>query len=163
MKKLISSILFCSLLFATGCASKAVNGAGIGALGGAAAGAMLTKNKLLGAGIGAGAGATLGYIIGNTMDTYDAKNAIAALETKPTGSVTQWNNPNTGVSYQAVPQQPYQNPQNGYVYRDMVITSSTGEQILVKAVRNPDGTWSLANQGQQSLIRSPGMEMAYFN
>ena len=149
MKKLISSILLCSLLFATGCASKAVNGAGIGALGGAAAGAMLTKNKLLGAGIGAGAGAILGYIIGNTMDTYDAKNAIAALETKPTGSVTQWNNPNTGVSYQAVPQQPYQNPQNGYVYRDMVITSSTGEQILVKAVRNPDGTWSLANQGSR--------------
>lgn len=161
MKKIISLCLICSLMFAYGCASKAANGAGIGAIGGAAVGAMVTKNKLLGAAIGAGGGALLGWMVGATMDIYDLK-AAATLESKPTGSITQWTNPNTGNSYQAVPQQPYQNPQNGYVYRDMIITSSTGEQIIVKGVRNPDGTWSLANN-QQSLLRTPGMAMAYLD
>ena len=164
MKKIISLCLICSLMFAYGCASKAANGAGIGALAGGAAGALLTKNKLLGAAIGAGGGALLGWMVGATMDIYDLKAAQATLESKPTGSVTQWTNPNTGNSYQAIPQQPRQDMQNGYVYRDMVITSNTGEQIIVKGVRNPDGTWSLANNQQNStLYRTPGMAMAYLN
>ena len=39
MKKIISLCLICSLMFAYGCASKAANGAGIGAIAGGAAGA----------------------------------------------------------------------------------------------------------------------------
>ena len=160
MKKLIISSMLIVSLMVSGCASQGMNGAGIGALGGAAAGALLTNNKLLGGAIGGGGGALLGLIIGNEIDKHNMRKAMEALESRPTGSVTQWSDPNSGKSFQAVPQQPRYDA-SGTVYRDMIITSSAGEQILVHCRRNPDGTWSIVNNEHSALSRNPGLPLLF--
>lgn len=156
MRKLIISGMFIISLISSGCASQGMNGAGIGALGGAAAGALLTKNKILGGAIGAGGVALLGLIVGNEIDKHNMRKAMETLETKPTGSVTQWSDPNSGRVFQAVPQQPRYDA-GGYVYRDMIITSNTGEHIVVRCRRNPDGSWTVVHNEHSALARNHGI------
>jgi len=75
------AVLVCvGLVAAMGCTS-AQKGAGIGTLGGAAAGAIIghqSGNAGAGAAIGAGAGLLGGYIVGNEMDKNKTQSEIDA-------------------------------------------------------------------------------------
>lgn len=143
MKKILFALLIVSLL-SVGCANKAQQGAGTGALGGAAIGALVAGNKVQGALIGAAIGAGLGYIIGNEWDKYDQKQVSQTLESAPSGKTVQWTNPDTGNYYEATPHAAYQ--QDDKLYRDVTIHGEVDgkeETIHAKAYRNPDGTWTM--------------------
>ena len=144
MKKQVIALGLISTMFLGGCASQGMTGGMMGGSTGAAIGAMTSKNKLLGGAIGLGAGALLGYIIGNELDKNDLRKASKALETQPSGTSTTWHNADSGKSFVATPMPAYTGS-NGSIYRDLIITTNTGEQIRVKAMRNYDGTWSIVN------------------
>jgi len=145
MKRIIASaVLFAFLLGSVGCANKAQSGAGLGAISGAAIGALTSKNKVSGAAIGAGIGALLGYAIGNEMDKYDKDQIGKALETQPSGKPMAWKNPDNGAQYEATPTPAY--IQNDKVYRDIYIKSNIDGQekdVKAKAYRGEDGQWTL--------------------
>ncbi len=78
------AILVCVGLMATMGCTGAQKGAGIGTLGGAAAGALIghqSGNTGAGAAIGAGAGLLGGYIVGNEMDKNKTQGEIDAART----------------------------------------------------------------------------------
>ncbi len=146
MKRIIASLALATFLFSGvyGCADKAQSGAGVGALAGAAVGALTAKNKLTGAAIGAGVGALFGYVIGNEMDKHDKAQIGKVLEDQPSGKPMAWKNPDTGVQYEATPSTPYS--QDHKIYRDVYIKANVDGQekdLKAKAYRNPDGTWVL--------------------
>lgn len=80
MQRIIPLILICFLAAGYGCANKAQQGAGVGALAGATIGALTFKDKMLGAAVGAGVGTLMGYIVGNEWDKADEAKVQAALE-----------------------------------------------------------------------------------
>ena len=139
MKKLIVISLLIMALGAGGCASQGVNGAGVGALGGGAIGALVSKNKLLGAAIGAGGGALLGYIVGNEVDKSHLR---AALEKGQSGVPMSWQSPD-GKQVTATPQRPIQDYNTGLIYRDIIIQTQGGETVRAKAYRDTNGEWVL--------------------
>lgn len=146
MKRFIASAVLATFLLGSlgACANKAQSGAGVGALSGAAIGALTSKNKISGAAIGAGIGALLGYAIGNEMDKHDKEQIGKALETQPSGKPMAWKNPDTGVNYEATPTPAY--IQNDKVYRDVYIKANVDGQekdVRAKAYRSADGTWVL--------------------
>ena len=127
-----------------GCADKAQNGAGLGAITGAAVGALTAKNKIAGAAIGAGLGGLLGYAIGNELDKNDHAHISKALEEQPSGKPMAWQNPDNGAKYEATPGTPYM--ADNKVYRDVAIRANVDgkeSDLKAKAYRNPDGTWVL--------------------
>ncbi|WP_147819866.1 glycine zipper domain-containing protein [Salidesulfovibrio onnuriiensis] len=132
-------------LLATGCANKAQSGAGLGALTGATIGALASKNKISGAAIGAGIGMAAGYIVGNEMDKTDRQQVSNTLENTPSGQVTQWRNPDTGVNYQARPRPAREH--DGRVYREVELLAEMPngkkETVYADAYRGPDGRWHL--------------------
>ncbi len=145
MKRIIASlVLGAFLLSAVGCADKAQSGAGLGALTGAAVGALTSKNKVSGAAIGAGLGALLGYAIGNEMDKYDREQISNTLEHQPSGKPMSWQNPDNGTKYEATPSPAY--VQNDKIYRDIYIKANVDGQekdVKAKAYRGADGQWVL--------------------
>ncbi|GAB7022199.1 glycine zipper domain-containing protein [Salidesulfovibrio brasiliensis] len=144
MTRFITLILLATLLL-PGCANKAQNAAGIGALVGSTIGALTFKNKVSGAAIGAGAGLLVGYIVGNEMDKYDRNQVSHALETTPSGRTHEWRNPDTGVHYRAEPRPAYSNHQR--IERDVELTArfpdGRHETVHATAYRAEDGTWRL--------------------
>lgn len=146
MKRFIASAAMIALLSGglAGCADKAQSGAGVGAISGAAIGALTSKNKISGAAIGAGIGALLGYAIGNEMDKNDRAHIGRALEENPSGKPLAWKNPDNGAQYEATPGTPYS--QDNKIYRDVYIKANidgSERDVKAKAYRNPDGTWTL--------------------
>ncbi|WP_147820937.1 glycine zipper domain-containing protein [Salidesulfovibrio onnuriiensis] len=144
MKKTIVALMLVSFLAAGyGCANKAQQGAGIGALAGATIGALTFNNKVSGAAIGAGVGLLMGYIIGNEWDKHDEKQVQNALETGKSDVAHSWTNPDTGRSYSATPSAPY--VQEDRVYRDVVISENgpDGDKIMAKAYRDSNGEWRI--------------------
>jgi surface antigen len=145
MKRIIASAVLATFLMGSvGCADKAQSGAGLGAISGAAIGALTSKNKISGAAIGAGIGALLGYAIGNEMDKYDKEQINKTLETQPSGKPMSWKNPDNGTQYEATPGTPYSS--NDKIYRDITIKANVDgseKDVKAKAYRNPDGTWVL--------------------
>lgn len=143
MKRFISLTLITLMLVTSfGCAAQSGNGAAVGAAVGGAAGALAFKNKMLGAAIGAGAGAFLGWIVGIEMTNADQRKINKALENQQSGVAMQWQNQDTGKSFQVIPQNTYQT-NNGVLTRDILINTSDGEKMYVKAVRGQDGVWQL--------------------
>lgn len=143
MKKILTiTILICFLVAGFGCANKAQQGATVGGLAGATIGALVFKDKLLGAAIGAGVGIMMGYIVGNEWDKSDEKKIQHTLENGKSGEATKWTNPDTGDHYSATPDHPYM--AENKVYRDVVIKDEKdGQTVKAKAWRDDQGTWHL--------------------
>lgn len=143
MKKNI--LLLLMIVFVSGCATKAQQGSGIGALTGALAGSHIgpdddhIQNSLIGAGVGA----AVGYFVGNEMDKKDIKQLSKTAEYNKTNSSTTWVNPNTNKKYQATPKQTYQ--QNNKICRNVKVLIEDKDGSVrkerVKMCRQPNGSW----------------------
>lgn len=124
---------------------------GKGAIGGAAGGALIgqaigrnTEATLIGAAVGT----MLGYIVGNEMDKFDKQQLNNAYERGPSGQPVTWVNPDSGNSYQVVPQQATTNPSTNQVCRDAEIVATIDGQeqkTISTACRNAQGQWVLSN------------------
>lgn len=146
MIKNIALLLVVAILF-TSCATTETSKGQTGAVGGAAAGALLgqiigrdTEATLLGAAIGG----VLGYIVGNEMDKYDRRQLNAAYENTPSNQTTTWVNPDSGKRYSVTPQPAYH--EHNRVCRkaeiDAVIDGKK-QKTLATACRNEQGQWVL--------------------
>jgi surface antigen len=131
----------------------------VGAVAGAGAGGLLGAQfghgpgQLAATAAGTLLGALLGGTIGKSLDQTDklyASNAeYHALEYAPSGSVTSWNNPDSGHSGSITPTQTYEAP-NGQYCREFQQQASIGgqvQQVYGTACRQPDGQWKLVSGG----------------
>lgn len=125
--------------------TKGQQGAVGGAAGGAAIGQAIGRNTEATL-IGAAVGTMLGYIVGNEMDKYDRMQLNYAYESGPSGQPVAWVNPDTGSSYQVVPQPAYQNSRTNQVCRQAEIMATIDgqpEKTMTTACRNQQGQWVL--------------------
>ncbi len=105
----------------------------------------LTKGQQ-GAVGGAAAGAVIGQAIGNEMDKYDRMQLNNAYESGPSGQPVSWVNPDSGTNYQVVPQPAYQNSKTNQVCRQadvMVTIDGQPQNTKTTACRNDQGQWQL--------------------
>ncbi len=128
--------------------TKGVQGAGIGAAGGAILGQAIGRNTG-GTLIGATLGGLIGYIVGNEMDGYDRQKLNNAYEYGQSGKASAWHNPDTGNSYKVIPQHSYTSPGHSHriCRRAKIITTIDGkrERTYTTACRNSNGEWILHN------------------
>ena len=109
---------------------------------------------LLGAQVGGGAGqlaatatgallgAYLGGNVGRTMDETDRAKTYQTLEGSPTGSPSNWQNPNTGNRYEVTPTRTYEDagrPCREYTTEAWI--DGKRESLRGTACREPDGSW----------------------
>jgi surface antigen len=124
----------------------------VGGLGGAAAGGLLAFG--LGGNTATVIGSTLlggliGGAIGDRMDAADKRQAQAAtskaLETAPSGTSTQWKNPDSGHDGSVTPVRTYQTSSGEYCreYRQTVMIGGEQNEAYGKACRQPDGSWKI--------------------
>lgn len=124
----------------------------IGGVGGAAAGGLIASAfNANTAGVLGGmiAGGLIGGAIGNRMDVGDQREANratqSALESAPSGTTTNWRNPDSGNSGTTTPTRTYQ-AQNGQYCREYEQTVTIGDETQAAygtACRQPDGKWQV--------------------
>lgn len=151
MKKLTLLLLPIFLFGLTSCAneySKGQQGAVIGAGSGAIIGQAIGRSAEATL-IGVAVGGLLGYIVGNEMDKYDRQELNHAYEFGPSGQKTAWRNPDTGRSYQVIPQPVYAQPSQPErpCRRAEILATIDGrtEKTYTTACRNSAGQWELQN------------------
>jgi len=147
MKFKVLLIMSALILSTAACTNTSMNKGQQGAIGGAAGGALIgqaigndTESTLIGAAVGT----MVGYIVGNEMDKYDRKQLSNAYESGPSGQPVAWVNPDTGSSYQVVPQPAYQNSSNNQVCRQaevMATIDGQPQKTTTTACRNNQGQW----------------------
>jgi surface antigen len=147
MKKLGILSLVCAFLLS--CANTGLNKGQTGAIGGAAAGALLgqaigrnTEATI----IGAAAGTLLGYIVGNEMDKNDRQQLTYAYEQGVSGQPTSWVNPDTGNRYSVTPQPAYTPEGSQRVCREaevVAVIDGRQETTHTTACRDDYGRWEL--------------------
>jgi surface antigen len=127
---------------------------GIGAALGAAGGGLLGAAAGGGAtGIAAGVllGGLLGGATGSYLDDQDKRTAAAAtqraLETKPSGTTTTWQNPDSGHSGSVTPVRTYQASNGQYCreYEQSVTIGGKPQKSYGTACRQPDGSWQIVS------------------
>ena len=124
-------------------------GAGLGALAGSAIGKG--RGKLVAVAIGGIAGALIGKDIGKTLDRADRNNmqrtSQQALEKTRTGSVSKWQNPDSGNSGTVRPTKTFQTASGKYCreYQQTVTVGGKTETAYGTACRQPDGSWKIIN------------------
>jgi surface antigen len=124
----------------------------IGTVAGAAAGAYAGSaiggggGQMAAIAIGALLGSYLGGAIGQYMNGLDHHKIQEALESSPTGSTTNWTNPETGMSFNVTPTHTY-NSDKGLCrkYTTEAVSSGQTEVIHDTACRQADGTWQTIN------------------
>ena len=151
MRSIIILVCGALLLSMASCSNtnltKGQQGAVFGAAGGAAAGQAIGRNTEATL-IGTAVGTMLGYIVGNEMDKYDRTQLNQAYETGPSGQPVAWVNPDSGSSYQVVPQPAYQNSRTNQVCRQAEVTATIDGQpqkTVTTACRNDQGQWVIQN------------------
>lgn len=154
IKKISILIVLISFVFSA-CASnnweenqKAI----IGGAGGAAAGGLIASAfnaNTVGVLGGMIAGGLIGGAIGNRMDAADSREAnratYGALESAPSGTTTNWRNPDSGNSGTTTPTRTYQ-AQSGEYCREYEQTVTIGDKTQAAygtACRQPDGKWKV--------------------
>ena len=159
MKKLIVFGLTVTLAgsLLAGCTSqegglnKQTGGAVLGGIGGGLIGSRIGSGRGTTVAIIAGTvlGALLGGEVGRQLDERDrlmmARTTQTSLEGARSGQVTQWRNPDTGVSGTIVPKPAY-TVSSGQVCREFQQTVTIGgktEQAFGTACRQPDGSWKI--------------------
>ena len=124
----------------------------IGGVGGATAGALIASAfDANTAGVLGGMilGGLIGGAIGDRMDAADRREAHqathAALETKPSGTTTRWQNPDSGNSGAVTPTRTYQAQSGEYCreYEQEVTINGETQTAYGKACRQPDGNWQV--------------------
>jgi surface antigen len=146
----IVCILALSIASLAGCQSKRETGAAVGAGAGAVIGANVGEGGWTGAAIGAVIGGLAGYVVGDYMERRDRQQVAQTLEHQPSGTTTQWKNPDTGVKWQATPDQAYK--QQGEIYRDVDLKADVDgdgayeKQSEVTAYRRSDGKWEFVEK-----------------
>lgn len=155
-KRIIASAMTLTLLSAslTGCAEGSMSKQGAGVVVGGLAGGLLGSRfgkgsgSLLGAGVGALAGAMVGSAIGKSMDEQDRmmmeRTSQKSLEYSPTGSTSEWRNPDNGHSGTITPKAAYREGST-YCreYTQTVMIGGKEEKAYGKACRKPDGQWEI--------------------
>lgn len=154
-KSIVPAILAAFIL--VGCAEGAANKQTFGAIGGAVAGGVLGSQfgggtgQLVATGLGTLLGAWAGSEIGASLDradqAYANQAAQSSLETAPIGTSTTWQNPDSGHYGTITPTNTV--PRGNTYCRDFTQTiyvEGRSETATGQACRNPDGTWSVANQ-----------------
>ena len=126
----------------------ALAGAGIGGLAGAQFGKG--EGQLVATGIGVLLGALAGGAVGAELDAADRVIADAAftgsLETAPTGTTTEWSNPDSGASGTYTPIATTQTASGQYCreFQQTITIGGQTENAHGRACRQPDGTWRVA-------------------
>jgi surface antigen len=89
----------------------------------------------------------LGYIVGNEMDKFDKRQLNYAYERGPSGQSVAWVNPDSGNSYQVVPQPAYTGGGNRVCRQAEIVATIDGnpETTYSTACRNNQGQWVLQN------------------
>ena len=122
----------------------------IGGIGGAAAGGLIASAfDANTAGVLGGMiiGGLIGGAVGDRMDAADRREAsratYAALESKPSGTATMWQNPDSGNSGTVTPTRTYQAQGSEYCreYEQKVTISRRTQTAYGTACRQPDGNW----------------------
>lgn len=124
----------------------------VGAAGGAAAGGLL--GAALGGeaeGIIAGVllGGLLGGAIGNALDNRDREyarmNSFHGLEYTPSGTTSEWHNPDSGHGGTITPVRTYQTAPGTYCreFQQTITVNGRTEQAYGTACRQPDGSWEI--------------------
>ncbi len=121
-----------------------------GVLGGVA-GSKIGKGKGRTAGIIVGAlgGAMIGGQIGKSMDENDRRisenTAHYGLETTRTGTMTSWQNPDSGNSGTFTPTSTYRSSQGEDCreYETTIYVDGQRETAYGRACRQPDGSWQI--------------------
>lgn len=126
----------------------------IGGLGGAVAGGILGE-RLGGhtGGIIAGSliGGLVGGAVGNVLDQRDRdlalKTAHRSLETVPSGTTSEWTNPDTGHHGSFTPTRTWQEPDGQYCreYQQTIVVDGERQQGYGTACRQPDGSWKIVS------------------
>ncbi len=154
--KKISIFIVLMMFVFSACASNTWNEnqkAIIGGAGGAAAGGLIASAfDADTAGILGGMilGGLVGGAVGDRMDAADRREANQAthraLETAPSGSTTNWRNPDNGHSGSVTPVSTYQAANGQYCreYRQTIDIDGERKQAHGKACREPDGSWRIA-------------------
>ena len=152
IKKMSIFIVLISFIFSA-CASntweenqKAI----IGGVGGAAAGGLIASAfNANTAGVLGGMvlGGLLGGAVGNRMDAADRREAnratYSALESAPSGTTTNWSNPDSGNSGTTTLTRTYQAKTGEYCreYEQTVTIGDESQAAYGTACRQPDGKW----------------------
>ncbi len=143
--KYVSVLALLFLLLLASCANRGQTGA----VGGAAAGALIGQaigHNTEGTLIGAAVGTMLGYIVGSEMDKYDRQQLDHMYERGVSNQRSSWVNPDTGNQYTVTPQPAYQEPSSRRVCRRAeieAIIDGRPERTYSTACRNEYGQWEL--------------------
>ncbi|MFQ5348065.1 MAG: RT0821/Lpp0805 family surface protein [Rhodothalassiaceae bacterium] len=147
------------LLAAAGCANDRVGeneaaGTILGAAGGGLLGAAIGgkgESKAVGAALGTFLGAAIGNAIGRKLDRAD-RIALEhaqqrALETAPSGTETEWYNPDTGHRGSITPEPAYQTAEGQYCreFTQTIIVGGEEAEGYGTACRQPDGSWKIVS------------------
>ncbi len=148
MNKMYLATILLFSIFTSSCATQGQTGAGVGAIGGALAGQAIghsTEATLIGAAVGT----MLGYMVGNEMDKYDREQLNHVYERGTSGKATAWRNPDTGNSYEVMPQPAYAQPETQKVCRQaeiIAVIDGKTERTYTTACRDDYGHWQLQNK-----------------
>ncbi|MDX9840082.1 MAG: glycine zipper domain-containing protein [Desulfobulbus sp.] len=143
--KYVSVLALLFLMLLASCANRGQTGA----VGGAAAGALIGQaigHNTEGTLIGAAVGTMLGYIVGSEMDKYDRQQLDHMYERGVSNQRSTWVNPDTGNQYTVTPQPAYQEPSSRRVCRRAEIEAvidGRPERTYSTACRNEYGQWEL--------------------
>jgi surface antigen len=129
----------------------------IGALAGAGAGGLLGAQfghgpgQLAATAAGTLAGALVGGALGKSLDQADQLYASSAqyqaLEYAPAGTVTSWQNPDSGHSGSITPMRTYATTSGDYCreFQQQAAIGGHVQEVYGTACRQPDGQWQLVN------------------
>jgi len=155
MKNLLILIVL-GVFLLSGCAGhyNTVGGATLGGIGGGIAGSQIGKGTGNVAAIIGGTliGAAIGGYVGHYMDRMDRVDKVQlsqTLERSPTGTQTQWANPDTRTQYTVTPVRTYtaSTPTREYCreYNIDINVGGRSERGYGTACRQPDGSWKIIN------------------
>lgn len=150
-KAALTLILATSLAACQTGGNKEIGGTLLGAGAGAALGSQFGKGKgrdiamVVGALAGAFAGNKVGQSLDRADQQYNAQTTQNALEYQPSGTSSNWVNPDTGRSGSVVPQAVYQNNQGQTCrdYENTIIIDGRAETARGTACRQADGVWRI--------------------
>jgi len=150
-----SALMVALLGLATaGCVGYATPGpkSQVGAATGAAAGGLLgaalggeTEGILAGVLLGGLIGGAVGNELDNADRTYADRIAYQSLESTPSGTRSDWHNPDSGNSGWIAPTRTYQTASGRYCreFEQNVYIGGRSESAYGTACRQPDGSWQV--------------------
>ena len=100
---------------------------------------------------GTAAGALIGGSVGRSLDRADRayleQTRYQALESAPSGTTSEWYNPDSGNRGTVTPQPAYQTSAGQYCreFQQSVTIAGRAEEAYGTACRQPDGSWKIIN------------------